>query len=128
MRILVVLAVILGFGARAWALDLRTPALSAGVPQELRLVERDFKAGESSGWHIHHGIEMAYVMQGDVRVTIERGAPRMLHAGDSFKLARDTPHEVFNVGSTEARLIISYMMDKGVEERILIAKPTYAPN
>jgi quercetin dioxygenase-like cupin family protein len=111
--------------------DLKTDALSAGIPQELVLTEQSYKAGEGSGWHIQHGIELAYVMQGDVQVTVGRTSkdktgPNVLHAGDSFKVGRDTPHDVVNVGSGDARLIVSYMLDRGSMTKILVMKPLWA--
>jgi quercetin dioxygenase-like cupin family protein len=127
--VLVVAAV--GTAEAADKLDLKTDAISAGIPQELRLMEQDYKAGEGSGWHIQHGIELAYVVQGDVQVTVGKSAkdkmgPEVFHAGDSFKVGRDTPHEVLNVGGGDARLIVSYMLDRGSVPRILVMKPLWA--
>jgi quercetin dioxygenase-like cupin family protein len=117
--------------AAADKLDLKTDAISAGIPQELQLTEQDYKAGEGSGWHIQHGIELAYVMQGEVQLTVGKSAkdktgPQIFHAGDSFKVGRDTPHDVVNVGSGDARLIVSYMLDRGSMTRILVMKPVWA--
>jgi quercetin dioxygenase-like cupin family protein len=63
-------------------LDLHADVLPGTVPQEVILVEHDFNPGDSSGLHIHHGVELAYVLKGDLQVTIERQPPRLVHAGE----------------------------------------------
>jgi quercetin dioxygenase-like cupin family protein len=45
----------------------------------------------------------------------------LVHAGDSFRVERDTPHEVRNVGRGSGAPIISYLMDKGVPWKIPIS-------
>jgi len=126
-----------GFAAIAMAIImpmLATPALAIGpdlhvdvapsaVPQEVQLVEHDLRKGQSSGWHIHHGVELTYVQQGRLQLNVAGQAPMNLRAGDSFEIARDRPHEVRNVGSGRAILIISYLMDKGVPGMIPVPAP-----
>jgi quercetin dioxygenase-like cupin family protein len=111
-------------------LDLHTDVLPSSVPQEVILVEHDFEIGESSGHHIHHGVELAYVMKGDLILYIAGRPPRRLHTGESFRVERDTTHEVRNVGTGPAALIITYLMDKGVPWKIPVgasAKPVDKP-
>jgi len=33
----------------------------------VEVVERDVAPGETAGWHLHHGTEIAYVVSGDQR-------------------------------------------------------------
>jgi quercetin dioxygenase-like cupin family protein len=114
-------------GTAAAPLDLHVDVLPGTAPQEVILVEHDFDHGDSSGLHIHHGVELAYVLKGDLQVTIEGQPPRLVHAGDSFRVERDTPHEVRNVGRGTAALIISYLMDKGVPWKIPVTETSNAP-
>jgi quercetin dioxygenase-like cupin family protein len=114
-------------GPAAPALDLHADVLPGTTPQEVILVEHDFDPGDSSGLHIHHGVELAYVLKGALQVTIEGQPPRLVHAGDSFRVERDTPHEVRNVGRGTAALIISYLMDKGVPWKIPVTGISNAP-
>lgn len=39
-------------------LDLHADVLPGTFPQEVILVEHDFNPGDSSGLHIHHGVEL----------------------------------------------------------------------
>jgi quercetin dioxygenase-like cupin family protein len=93
------------------------------VPQEVLLVEHDFAVGETSGRHIHHGVELAFVMHGDLILRIAGKPPQRLHSGDSFKVERDKPHEVVNVGTAPAALVISFLMDKGAPWAISLGTP-----
>ncbi len=109
--------------AHAGEPNLHIEVTPSAVAQEVQLVEHDFGRGESSGWHIHHGVELAYVLKGEIRLSVAGKAPVVLHAGDSFEVARDTPHEATNIGSGQAALIISYLIDKGVPGKIPVATP-----
>jgi len=69
----------LAFGIAAMGaapLDLSTDVDMSGPPQTAVFVERDFAPGQSSGLHIHHGVEMNVVVEGEVRVTVQGRAPR----------------------------------------------------
>jgi quercetin dioxygenase-like cupin family protein len=68
-------------------------------------------------------VELAYVLSGDLRLTVAGEPPVVFHAGDSFRIPRDTPHDGLNVGSTPVRLIVSYLMDKGAPTRIPVPAP-----
>ncbi len=109
--------------SKAGELDIRTDVHPSTVPQEMMLVEHDFQPGDSSGWHIHHGDELAYVLAGTFELRIAGAQTRLVSAGDSFRILRDTPHEVRNVGKETGKLIISYLMDKSVPWKILVAAP-----
>ena len=47
-------------GAAEAAEPLRADVVPSAAPQEVQVLERRFAPGESSGWHIHHGIEMTW--------------------------------------------------------------------
>jgi quercetin dioxygenase-like cupin family protein len=102
---------------------LRADVVPSAAPQEVQLLERRFAPGESSGWHIHHGVEMTYVVSGEMRLSIAGQPPRALHAGDSFKIDRDTPHEAVNTGAVEAVLIVTYLIDKGGPAKVPVPPP-----
>ncbi|HZZ87083.1 MAG TPA: cupin domain-containing protein [Caulobacteraceae bacterium] len=104
-------------------LDLRADVVPQTAPQEVRLIERDVAAGESTGWHLHHGVEMTYVLSGDLRLEVAGQAVRTLHAGDSFEVPRDTPHRASNDGPAVTALIISYLIDKGPGATVRLPPP-----
>ena len=66
-----------------------------------------------SGLHIHHGVEMNVVIEGELKVTLQGQAPRIMRAGDSITIPRETPHEAVNIGTGPARVIVTYVVDKG---------------
>ncbi len=86
-------------------------------------MERDFKPGETSGWHLHHGVEMTYLLRGEMELRVLGAAPRHLHAGDHFRIERDVPHEGRNVGRAEAAMIICYLKDKSAPMKVPVAEP-----
>jgi quercetin dioxygenase-like cupin family protein len=108
-------------------LDLHADVLPSAGPQEVIFVEHDFDPGDSSGLHIHHGVELTYVLKGTMQLAIDGQPPRIVHAGDSFRIERDTPHEVRNVGRSKGALIISYLMDKGVPWKIPVTATITPP-
>jgi hypothetical protein len=81
------------------------PARSKGL--EVNVVEHDLAPGQSSGWHIHHGIEIAYVV-----------------AGETFEIERDTPHIGTNDGTVPAAMLITYLKDKAGPWKIPVPRPT----
>jgi quercetin dioxygenase-like cupin family protein len=115
---------ILASPALAIGPDLHVDVTPSSVPQEVQLVEHDLKKGQSSGWHIHHGVELAYVQQGHVAFNVGGQGPINLRAGGSIEIDRDTPHKATNVGPGRAILIISYLMDKGAPAAIPVPAPT----
>jgi quercetin dioxygenase-like cupin family protein len=119
-------------GALAW---LSTPAFCADQPDihvdvpsnrarlEVNVVEHDFQPGQSSGWHIHHGVEITYVLSGEMNVQIGASPIRHVRPGDTFEIARDEPHRATNDGSTTARLLITYLRDKKGPLKIDVPPP-----
>jgi quercetin dioxygenase-like cupin family protein len=94
-------------------LDFQLDVPTGGAPQQVVFVEHDFAKGESTGLHIHHGVEMTFVMKGTMRVSIQGQAPFVVQAGGSFRVEREVPHDAMNVGDGKASLIITYVVDQG---------------
>ncbi|HEX4292808.1 MAG TPA: cupin domain-containing protein [Rhizomicrobium sp.] len=86
---------------------------TTGTAQQVVYIEHDFAPGEGTGLHIHHGIEMSYVMRGTVRVKIHDKPPFVVRKGGSFRVEREVPHEAVNIGRDQAALIIAYVVDQG---------------
>jgi quercetin dioxygenase-like cupin family protein len=95
-----------------------------GAPQTVIVMRRDFAPGENAGWHIHHGVEMTYVVKGEMRLFVAGQAPRVVRAGDNFQVPRDTPHNAINEGDGPAELIVTYLIDKGGPIKIPAPDPT----
>lgn len=63
--------------------------------------------------HSHHGIEMTYVLEGEVELTVDGEAPLRLKAGDSFVVPAGKVHAAKNVGSVPGKLVGVWVVDKG---------------
>ena len=88
------------------------------VPQMAAILTRDFVPGQAAGRHIHHGVEMTIVIKGDLQLMVDGSPPHVYHAGDSFMVPRDVPHDAKNVGSTPVTIAVTYVIDKGTPLRI----------
>lgn len=94
-------------------LDYTVDVPTSGAAQQVVYVEHDLAPGESTGVHIHHGIEMSYVMSGTVRLSVQGKLPLVVPKGGSFRVEREVPHEAVNTGKETAALIIAYVVDQG---------------
>ena len=91
--------------------------------QEVQVVKREFPVGGSSGWHVHPGIETAYLLSGTMSLEMA-GQPRMIqHPGDTFTVPRGVAHNGANIGKVPARLLITYVVDKGAPVRTAVPPP-----
>ena len=67
----------------------------------------------SIGRHTHPGPESGYVMQGGFELLVEGAPPRLLKAGDSYKVPPRTIHDARS-GPEGAKVIATYVVEKGV--------------
>jgi len=78
----------------------------------------EIKPGETSNMHFHHGIEVAYVLQGST-VQAPGKEPAVNATGTTILNPREMQHGDFKVvGDTPLRLFTVHIVDKG--------KPLYA--
>jgi quercetin dioxygenase-like cupin family protein len=103
------------------------PDIHVDVPahkgQEVNVVEHDIAPGQTIGWHIHHGVEITYVLSGAINLQIAGGPIRHVAAGDTFEVERDTPHRATNDGTEPAQLLITYLRDKAGPLAIPVPPP-----
>jgi quercetin dioxygenase-like cupin family protein len=79
--------------------------------------------GGTSGWHVHPGVEIAYLLQGEMSLE-EAGQPlRRLEPGESFMVPRGVAHNGVNIGKVPARLVITYLTDKDAPVRRPVEPP-----
>lgn len=90
--------------------------------QRVIVQSRDFAAGAESGWHIHPGTEVAYVVSGQLEVRI-KGKVTVLNPGDSFTMPRGVPHNGVNRGPQTAKVVITLLVDKGAAPRQSVVAP-----
>lgn len=73
----------------------------------------DFEPGAAFGRHTHPGEEIIYVLEGTLEYQIEGKPPATLKAGDVLFIPAGTIHAAKNVGSTIARELATYVVEKG---------------
>jgi len=67
----------------------------------------------SGGKHTHPGEEIAFVIEGAIRVEIEGEPPVVKNAGESIIVPAGRMHFAANAGSGRARLVSTYIVEKG---------------
>jgi len=63
------------------------------------------------GAHTHPGLELAYVVSGEGRVTIAGKPSEALHQGSSFAVSAGQVHSVLNLASRPMILVSTYVVD-----------------
>jgi quercetin dioxygenase-like cupin family protein len=88
--------------------------------QEMSLKDRhavqvlaEFVPGGAAGKHTHPGEELGYVLEGSLLLEVEGQPPRTLKAGDVFFIPAGTVHDGKNVGSGPAKVLATYVVEKG---------------
>jgi len=69
--------------------------------------------GATSGRHFHHGIEIGYVIEGSIVAEHEGRPTATVKAGESFSNALTAIHEAKNPGTSPARILAVYIVEKG---------------
>jgi len=73
----------------------------------------EFQPGIASGRHTHPGEEIAYVLEGQVEVTIDGKPSVIVKAGEPFFIPAGLVHEGKNIGPTVAKILATYVVEKG---------------
>jgi quercetin dioxygenase-like cupin family protein len=93
----------------------RTPLLTtpdpAGATHEITLASVTIAPGGATGRHRHPGIEVGYVVEGEVALVEDGGTERKFGPGMAF--TTDQIHNASNPGSAPARLVVAYVVEKG---------------
>ncbi len=81
--------------------------------RELVQVETEIPAGVESGWHIHPGEEVGYIVAGQVEMKVQGRATVVLKPGDGFLIPPRTPHNARDLGPETGRMLSSYLVESG---------------
>jgi quercetin dioxygenase-like cupin family protein len=81
--------------------------------REIVQVETLIPAGLESGWHVHPGEEVGYIVAGQVEMMVEGRANVVLHAGDGFLIPPRTPHNARDLGPETGRMLSTYIVETG---------------
>ncbi len=71
----------------------------------------EIPAGVESGWHMHPGEEVGYILAGNVEMRIEGQPTLTLHAGDPFLMPPRTPHNALDLGPGTGLMLSTYIVE-----------------
>ncbi|MEU9119985.1 cupin domain-containing protein [Streptomyces sp. NPDC048506] len=67
---------------------------------------------KESGRHSHPGIEVGYIIRGDVLMEFDDGPPLRLSTGDPFFIPDGVIHNARNVGTVTTMMLSTYVVDE----------------
>jgi quercetin dioxygenase-like cupin family protein len=88
------------------------PLTVKGGEYDLLTVILDFTPGAAVPRHFHGGYIVATVLSGELTLT-EKGASRVVRAGDTWTENIGDQHEVLNTGSVPTRVVVTVLLPKG---------------
>jgi quercetin dioxygenase-like cupin family protein len=87
---------------------------ASSIPgREIVQVLTEIPAGVESGWHMHPGDEVGYILAGTVEMQIKGKPTLTLHAGDPFLMPPRTPHNALDVGPETGQMLSTYIVEVG---------------
>jgi quercetin dioxygenase-like cupin family protein len=89
----------------------RAPSSVPG--REIVQVLTEIPCGVESGWHIHYGEEVGYILAGTVKMMIQDQATLTLRAGDGFLISPRHPHNALDVGPDTGHMLSTYLVESG---------------
>jgi quercetin dioxygenase-like cupin family protein len=111
-------ALALGAGAFAQGTGFkRTPLQRSDDPgsqaYEVIQGQADIDPGGSSGMHYHHGIEMGYIVSGEIQLERAGKPTATIKAGEAFLIDPTVHHNATNKSPSPARVLATYVVEKG---------------
>jgi len=86
-------------------------AVSSIPGREIVQVLTEIPEGVQSGWHMHPGEEVGYILAGTVEMEIEGHPTLTLQAGDPFLMPPRTPHNATDLGPGTGRMLSTYIVE-----------------
>jgi quercetin dioxygenase-like cupin family protein len=99
----------------------RAPLSIAG--REVVQVVTEIPPGVASGWHVHPGEEVGYILAGDVEMMVAGRAAIVLHAGEGFLIPPNTPHNARDLGPETGRMLSTYIVETGQPLSAFVTAP-----
>lgn len=85
---------------------------ASSIPgREIVQVLTEIPAGVESGWHMHPGEEVGYILAGTVEMSIEGKQALTLKAGDPFLMPPRTPHNALDLGPETGMMLSTYIVE-----------------
>lgn len=99
---------------------------SSVAGRDIVQVRTEIPAGVSSGWHVHPGEEVGYIVAGTVELEIRGQATTVLHVGDGFLIPPRTPHNATDLGPGTGLMLSTYVVETGQPLATLVDRPEAA--
>jgi quercetin dioxygenase-like cupin family protein len=99
----------------------RSPLSISG--REMVQVETLIPAGVESGWHVHPGEEVGYIIAGQVEMRVQGRATVVLNPGDGFLIPPRTPHNARDLGPETGRMLSTYIVETGQPIATFVDQP-----
>jgi quercetin dioxygenase-like cupin family protein len=92
----------------------RTPLQKADFPDGYSTVTvtGELPPGASAGRHTHPGVEIGYVLDGELDLLVQGQDTKHLKAGDSWQVSPGVPHDAKVTGDKPLKYIGIYIVDK----------------
>jgi quercetin dioxygenase-like cupin family protein len=85
---------------------------ASSIPgREIVQVLTEIPVGVESGWHMHPGEEVGYILAGTVEMSIEGKPTLTLRAGDPFLMPPRTPHNALDLGPGTGMMLSTYIVE-----------------
>ena len=86
--------------------------VESSIPgREIVQVLTEIPVGVASGWHMHPGEEVGYILEGTVEMEIEGHPTLTLHAGEPFLIPPSTPHNALDLGPGTGMMLSTYIVE-----------------
>lgn len=95
--------------------------------REIVQVLTQIPCGVESGWHIHPGEEVGYILAGTVQMAIQGRPGLTLHAGDPFLIPPRTPHNALDIGPGTGQMLSTYIVEAGQPLATFVGAPADPP-
>jgi len=83
-----------------------------GTAYETVIAIAEIAPNVAIGRHIHPGPESGYLLEGGFELLLDGEAPRMLQAGESYRVPANSVHDA-KTGASGAKVIATYVVEKG---------------
>ena len=85
---------------------------SSSIPgRDIVQVLTEIPVGVESGWHVHPGEEVGYILAGTVEMRIDGKPTLTLHAGDPFLMPPGQAHNALDVGPGTGMMLSTYIVE-----------------
>ena len=91
--------------------------------REMVQVETLIPAEVESGWHVHPGEEVGYIIAGQVEMRVQGRATVVLQPGQGFLIPPRVPHNARDLGPETGRMLSTYLVETGHPIATFVDKP-----